>query len=373
MSIVSLNQHLNTPRGTANGIASAREQKLQLAAEQFEALFLQQILKQMRKASDVLSADNPMRSRELDSMRDFYDEALAETMSKRKQTGIADMLVKQLSTGADGLPDYAAAALAAREAELPARTSNSLQEPLRSTWQRSHSESPWASSAANEPVNFKSLVQRVINQESDGRVDAVSPKGALGLMQLMPGTARDMAAELGIEFDQQRLTTDADYNMRLGSAYLQRMLERYDGNPALALAAYNAGPGKVDEWIEAHGDPRTDAIGTNAWIARIPYQETRDYARKILGELAKTEATPAHDAEIQAARQAESRQRLASALSADSGVLLSNLASQQLANTQSSLKSVAASVALTTVSNDATADDAVARLPAFAQPVRIER
>lgn len=373
MSIVSLTQHLNTHRAGAESIGRAREQKLQLAAEQFEALFLQQILKQMRKASDVLSEGNPMRSRELDSMRDFYDQALADTMAKRKQTGIADMLVQQLSTGGGSLAELEAAALAAREAELPARTASSLQEPLRSTWTRSRSESPWpAAQAANEPVNFKSLVQRVINQESGGRIDAVSPKGALGLMQLMPGTARDMATELGMEFDQQRLVSDADYNMKLGSAYLQRMLERYDGNPALALAAYNAGPGKVDEWIGAHGDPRTDAIGQNAWIERIPYQETRDYARKILSALNDTDTASREQAAV---RRAETRQRLASALSADSGVLLSSVASQQL-NTppQPALNSAADSVALNSVTHELPAEgDVAARLPAFAQPVRLER
>ncbi|WXL26046.1 transglycosylase SLT domain-containing protein [Ectopseudomonas mendocina] len=371
MSIVSFTQHLGTQRAGSDTISRAREQKLQLAAEQFEALFLQQILKQMRKASDVLSDGNPMRSRELDSMRDFYDQALADTLSKRKQTGIADMLVAQLSPGA--LPDYEAAALAAREAELPARTATSFQEPIRSTWQRSRSESPWpVAQAANEPVDFKSLVQRVINQESDGRVDAVSPKGALGLMQLMPGTAQDMAAELGIEFDQARLTTDADYNMQLGTAYLQRMLQRYDGSPALALAAYNAGPGKVDEWLQVNGDPRTGEIGEQAWIARIPYQETRDYARKILAAMDDADAPAREQAAVQ---RAESQQRLASALSADSGVLLSNLASQQLnLPLQTTLKSDASRVALNSVTRELSAEgDAAARLPAFAQPVRLER
>ena len=189
MSIVSLAQHMNSHRGTADGISTAREQQLQAAAEQFEALFLQQILKQMRKASDVLAEGNPMRSRELDTMRDFYDEVLAETLAGRKQTGIADMLVKQLSGSASQTPDLEAAAAAARAAELPSR-SGSLLEPLRSTWQRGVESlgQVWDKGA----VGFLALVERVIQQESAGRVDAVSPKGARGLMQLMPDTAREM-------------------------------------------------------------------------------------------------------------------------------------------------------------------------------------
>src|SRR5690606_10861653 len=84
MSIVSLPQHLSTLRNRPDGPTAARRQQLEVVAEQFEAMFLQQILKQMRKASDVLGAGNPMRSRELDTMRDFYDEVLADTMASKR-------------------------------------------------------------------------------------------------------------------------------------------------------------------------------------------------------------------------------------------------------------------------------------------------
>ncbi|SDQ02410.1 transglycosylase SLT domain-containing protein [Ectopseudomonas guguanensis] len=372
MSIVSLAQHMNSHRGSADGIGTAREQQLQAAAEQFEALFLQQILKQMRKASDVLAEGNPMRSREMDTMRDFYDEVLAETLAGRKQTGIADMLVKQLSGSASLTPDLEAAAAAARVAELPSR-SGSLLEPLRSTWQRGVESlgQAWDKGSAG----FLALVERVIQQESAGRVDAVSPKGARGLMQLMPDTAREMAAELGLPFDEARLTSDAAYNRRLGSAYLDKMLQRYDGHQALALAAYNAGPGRVDEWLKVHGDPRRGEIATGAWIECIPFQETRDYTRKILGDLAKTEAAPApaRDAQASSPLSAQTRQQLASALSADSGLLLGAVAGKQ-ALVRGEFKSAADSVALSSVTAQSAADDARApRLAAFAQPMRFER
>ena len=373
MSIVSLAQHMNSHRGAADGIGNAREQQLQAAAEQFEALFLQQILKQMRKASDVLAEGNPMRSREMDTMRDFYDEVLAETLAGRKQTGIADMLVKQLSGGGDSAPDLEAAAVAARSAELPQRSSSSLLEPLRSTWQRGVDSlgQVWDKGSAG----FLALVDKVIQQESAGRVDAVSPKGARGLMQLMPDTARDMAAELGLPFSEARLTTDAEYNKRLGSAYLDKLLQRYDGHQALALAAYNAGPGRVDEWLKAHGDPRRGEIGTGAWIERIPFQETRDYTRKILGDLAKAEAppAPARDAQANGPLSAQTRQQLASALSADSGVLLGAIAGKQVL-AREAFKSAADSVALSPVTQASIADaGATPRLAAFAQPMRFER
>lgn len=288
MSIISLNNATN-PLATADSVA-AQKPALDMAAEQFEAMFLQQVLKQMRKAGDVLAADNPLRSREMDTMRDFYDGVLAETLAGKRQTGIADMLVKQLSGNANQI---GAAGEQAQTAALPARRSaamdNSLSlSTLRSSWQRGVDslENIWDKGSAS----FSALVDSVIKQESAGRVDAVSSKGALGVMQLMPETARQMAQELGVHFNPHRLTRDADYNKQLGTAFLGKMLDRYDGEQALALAAYNAGPARVDEWLERNGDPRLGQISTSAWVRQIPFKETRDYTSRILSELGQAGA-----------------------------------------------------------------------------------
>ena len=284
MSIVSIDPRVR-PGSLADGsVAPSHEQQLQAAAEQFEALFLQQILKQMRRASDVLAEGNPMRSRELETLRDFYDQALAEHLAGQKQTGIADLLVQQLGSEGASAED---AMLAARSAPLPARRDLAMSAPV-SPWPRT--EAGVGRIAGAQAPGFSALVERVIAQESGGRSDAISPKGARGLMQLMPETAADMAAELGLAFDEKRLTDDAAYNRTLGSAYLDKMLNRYDGHPALALAAYNAGPARVDEWLAAHGDPRQGSISTREWIAAIPYAETRQYARNILNHLRPVQA-----------------------------------------------------------------------------------
>ena len=287
MSIISLKQHIDFRRAENGELLSpkaARERKLAHAAEQFEAMFLQQILKQMRKANDALGASS-MTSRESGMMRDLYDEVLAETMAGQRQTGLTDMLVKQLAKDESALT-WEQAEQHAREGTLP-RLSLAQTESLRSTWQR-----PEAMPTALKPVAFNQLVDAVIAQESGGNVSAISPKGARGLMQLMPETAQDMARELGVEFDQARLLTDADYNKALGTAYLEKMLDRYDGHQALALAAYNAGPARVDEWLSAYGDPRTGSISTVQWISAIPYKETRDYAQKILTATGAIAASP---------------------------------------------------------------------------------
>jgi soluble lytic murein transglycosylase len=292
MSIVSLNRS-NTPSMSAQGDLPSAGQKpaLDMAAEQFEAMFLQQVLKQMRKASDVLAADNPLHSRELDTMRDFYDGVLADNLAGKRQTGIADMLVKQLSGNASQSQSHAQASEQAQVASLPERRSAAMDSSLsrasvRGTWQRGIEslENLWDKGSAG----FKTLVDSVIKQESAGQADAVSHKGALGIMQLMPDTARQMAQELGVQFNLHRLTRDADYNKQLGSAFLGKMLERYDGEQALALAAYNAGPARVDEWLARNGDPRLGQISSSAWVRQIPFKETREYTSRILADVGQT-------------------------------------------------------------------------------------
>ncbi len=284
MSIVSLPTSLHPSASTTDAKVAAQPSALEAAAEQFEALFLQQVLKQMRKAGDVLAADNPMRSRELDTLRDFHDGMLADTLASKRQTGIADLLVKQLSGNTNQIENLDEASEMARAAALPERTLVSM-DSLRSTWQRGVDSlaNVWNKSS----TGFSALVDSVIKQESAGRVDAVSPKGALGIMQLMPDTARQMAQELGVNFNVERLTRDADYNKQLGSAFLSKLLVRYDGEQALALAAYNAGPARVDEWLERHGDPRIGDISVSAWVRQIPFKETREYTSKILAELSQ--------------------------------------------------------------------------------------
>ena len=131
----------------------------------------------------------------------------------------------------------------------------------------------------------RNLMDAIIGKESGGRTGLTSGKGAMGLAQLMPDTAREMAAELGMTYDQDKLLNDGEYNRTLGEAYLNKMLTRYGGNQTLATAAYNAGPGAVDKWLSANGDPRQGGISENAWIQAIPYKETRDYTYGIMNQM----------------------------------------------------------------------------------------
>ena len=107
----------------------------------------------------------------------------------------------------------------------------------------------------------------------------------LVFMQLLPSTARSTARRLEIGYDRKRLTSDPEYNIVLGRHYLARLLERFDNQLYLALAGYNAGPSRVDRWIEKFGDPRRGEIDPIDWIERIPFEETRNYVQRILENL----------------------------------------------------------------------------------------
>lgn len=122
-------------------------------------------------------------------------------------------------------------------------------------------------------------------QESGGnqfRADGsllTSPKGAFGVAQLMPGTAADLARQMGVTVEE--LQRSPELNRAAGQLYQSQQLEKYGGNEALALAAYNAGPGRVDEWLRTIGDPRTGQISTEEFVRRIPFAETRNYVQNI--------------------------------------------------------------------------------------------
>jgi soluble lytic murein transglycosylase len=129
------------------------------------------------------------------------------------------------------------------------------------------------------------FVYAVARQETAFNLGLVSSADARGLVQMLPGTARDMARYLGIPYDAERLLTDAAYSARLGGAYLRTLLDRYDGSFVLATAAYNAGMGRVDGWLETYGDPRRPSVDTIDWIERIPFDETRNYVQRVLENL----------------------------------------------------------------------------------------
>jgi soluble lytic murein transglycosylase len=141
----------------------------------------------------------------------------------------------------------------------------------------------------------QAAVYAIARQESHFKTDAISVVGARGLMQLMPATAKETAKKVGVEYSSARLTSDPAYNALLGSTYLANQLERFDGSLVLAAAAYNAGGGNASKWVQAFGDPRADNVDPIIWVELIPFQETRNYVKRVLGNYVVYQARLGHD------------------------------------------------------------------------------
>ncbi len=123
-------------------------------------------------------------------------------------------------------------------------------------------------------------VYAVARQESEFVWRAASGAGAKGLMQILPSTAASTAKRAGVSYDYARLLVDPAFNTQLGAAFLGQMMEDVGGSREMAFAAYNAGPGRVAQWIAAYGDPRKGADMVD-WVERIPFEETRDYVQRV--------------------------------------------------------------------------------------------
>lgn len=132
----------------------------------------------------------------------------------------------------------------------------------------------------------------IARRESEFDPVVVSGAGARGLMQLMPGTAKEVSGDLGLDYAQAKLTSDWSYNAQLGSAYLAELYDQFNGNPVMMSAAYNAGPSRPIRWMELYGDPRQGARDIVDWIEHIPFRETRNYAMRV------TESLPIYRARL---------------------------------------------------------------------------
>ncbi|KAF0677303.1 lytic transglycosylase domain-containing protein [Profundibacterium mesophilum] len=131
----------------------------------------------------------------------------------------------------------------------------------------------------------RELALAIARRESEFDPGVSSGVGASGLMQLMPGTAQDVARLLGLPYSKERLFSDPSYNATLGSAYLAGLINRFGNNPILVAAGYNAGPGRPMRWMKERGDPRGARVDMIDWIEHIPFDETRNYVMRVAESL----------------------------------------------------------------------------------------
>ena len=215
--------------------------------------------------------------------RRFEAEELVQAARLLNQSGARDLYRSMLVAAVDSLPQLAdvaqlidmadetgAADLQMRLARLAAQRGLTLPER----------GFPVLEAPDSSPVE-QAFVLGIIRQESGFDARIKSSVGARGMMQLMPSTAKILAKRAGVRYRESKLD-DADYNMRLGSAYLGGLVSQFDGSYIMAAAAYNAGPNRPPSWMASCGDPRSGSVDAVDYIECIPIGETRNYVMRVL-------------------------------------------------------------------------------------------
>ena len=188
----------------------------------------------------------------------LFVRALAESLDTDAERGLAVELGQQI--GRQDLPVWVARMARVKGSMFYVRQAYPTLPSASSNW---------------------SLTNGISRQESSFNPYAVSHAGARGMMQLMTGTAREQATKMGVGYDGYRLISDPNYNVMLGSAYFQRMLNIWGGSVPLAVASYNAGSGNVGKWVRRYGDPRNQ-VDMLKWIEAIPFVETKAYVQRVI-------------------------------------------------------------------------------------------
>jgi soluble lytic murein transglycosylase len=135
------------------------------------------------------------------------------------------------------------------------------------------------------PTIEPAVVYAIARQESTFNPKTLSSARAMGLMQVTPEAGRYVTRKFGASFDEKRLMSDQSYNVQLGAAELGDLYVDYRGSHILTFAGYNAGRGRVKEWIAKFGDPRDPKVDPIDWVERIPFSETRNYVQRVLENL----------------------------------------------------------------------------------------
>ena len=135
------------------------------------------------------------------------------------------------------------------------------------------------------PQIERSVIYSVARTESAFDQRDKSPANAVGLMQVTPEAGRDTAKRFGVAYDWRRMISDPVYNTQMGAAELSALLKEYAGSPIMTFAGYNAGRGRVRDWVKLYGDPRDPKVDAIDWVERIPLSETRNYVQRVIENL----------------------------------------------------------------------------------------
>ena len=263
-----------------------RAQKWYAVAAQYPERFYGQLafdaLHQGRKAS--FNSQKPLSSEAKSRFKQKKFAKIAKWLSK---AGYGDEAASFLAKLSDQAKDEQSFSLAADLAHSLGHDHTAIRiaaEAEKTSGAKLHSYSFPTKVAAIQNVRDVewALVHSLMRQESRFDTQAKSHAGARGLMQLMPATAKQTARKMGVAHQTSWLTSRPSHNIKLGSRYLKQMLDRYNGYYPMAIAAYNAGPGRVDRWIKEIGDPRRGEIDLVTWGELIPIYETRNYVQRVM-------------------------------------------------------------------------------------------
>jgi soluble lytic murein transglycosylase len=128
----------------------------------------------------------------------------------------------------------------------------------------------------------RSMTYSVARTESAFDQKDKSSANAVGLMQVTPEAGRDTAKRFGVSYDWDKLVSDPVYNTQMGAAELSALVSEYKGSEIMIFAGYNAGRGRVRDWVKAYGDPRDPNVDPVDWVERIPFSETRNYVQRVM-------------------------------------------------------------------------------------------
>jgi soluble lytic murein transglycosylase len=135
------------------------------------------------------------------------------------------------------------------------------------------------------PQLDRCIVYSIVRTESSFDPHDMSAAKAVGLMQVTPEAGRDTAKRFGVTYDWNRLVSDQAYNTEMGAAEVAALLKEYRGSYIMTFAGYNAGRGRVSQWVAQHGDPRDPKVDAVDWVERIPFAETRNYVQRVIENL----------------------------------------------------------------------------------------
>jgi soluble lytic murein transglycosylase len=200
--------------------------------------------------------------------RDLLNALMADMGDKSDDIGLLTMLAELAASNEDP-----------RAMLLVGKLALSRGHPL------DHPAFPTVGLPAYKPIGPEvepALVYSIARQESWFNPKTVSSANAMGFMQVTPAAGKYLAKKFKVTYDQKRLLNDMVYNMQMGAAELGDLIKDYRGSYIMAFAAYNAGRGRVRDWVSRYGDPRDPKVDPIDWVERIPFSETRNYVQRVL-------------------------------------------------------------------------------------------